>query len=117
MKKIVLLAAGLFLISFCPTATAQDNDRNTTQEVKQGVKKGANAVKKGVKKGAHEIAEQASEAKSDITRTELEGKMGPNGEDIFIENDGRYYYVNDKGHKVFITDSDLRNKPAKQNDD
>lgn len=117
MKKMILLVAGLLCFSLSPEANAQDNDRNTTQEVKQGVKKGAKSVKKGVKKGAHEVAEQASEAKSDITRTELDGKMGPNGEDIFIEKDGRYYYIDDKGHKVFITSSDLKDRPAKLEDD
>jgi hypothetical protein len=117
MKKLMLLAVSTLFFSLLPEANAQDNDRNTTQEVKQGVKKGAREAKKGVKRGAHEVAEQASEAKSDITRTELDGKMGPNGEDIFIDKDGTYYHIDTKGHRVYITGSDLRDKPAKMEDD
>jgi len=116
MNKFMLFAACVLIVTTPFTSSAQD-DRNTTQEVKQGVKKAGKSVKKGVKKGAHEVAEQASEAKSDILYTEAENKMGPNGEDIFIDKNSRYYYVNDKGHNVYVPASELRNRPAKKDDD
>ena len=117
MKKFMLIVAGSLFLALPSQLRAQEDDKNVTQEIKQGVKSGAKAVKKGVKKGAHEVAEQASEAKSDITRTEVEGKMGPNGEDIFLDKDSRYFYIDDKGHKVYVAGSALRNRPPKLEDD
>ena len=116
MRILIASMCCLFLFAAPLPVKAQD-DQSTIQKVKKGVKKDAHDVKKGVKKGAHEVAEQASEAKSDITDKEVENKMGPNGEDIFLEDDGRYYYVDEKGHRVYMNASDLRNKPPKPGKD
>lgn len=114
MKSLIVC----FLLMFAVPATSfAQKDQSTTQEVKSGVKKGYKGAKKGIKKGAHEVAEQASEAKSDITDKEVENKMGPNGQDIFLSDDGRYYYVDGKGRRVYLSASQLKDKPAKADND
>jgi hypothetical protein len=97
--------------------SAQEKERSVPGKVGHGIKEGAKGVKKGAKKGAHEVAEQTVEMKSDITDPEVDDKMGPKGEDIFRDDNNRYYYVDGKGHKVYLTASQLRNKPAERDDD
>jgi len=36
--------------------------------------------------------------------------MGPHGEDVFVDDNGRYFYVDQKGHNVYLKKSALRNK-------
>jgi hypothetical protein len=116
MKTIIAVLCSLFLFAL-PAELYAQNDPSTGQKVKTGVKKGYKGAKKGVKKGAHEVAEQSSEMKSELTDKEVEHKMGPAGQDIFISDDGRYYYKDGKGHRVYLTDAQLRDKPAKPDDD
>ena len=119
MKKVFALMVGLLLLSFSPAIVkAQDDDESTLKEITSGIKKGAKKAGKGVKRGAQEVAEQASELKSDLTDKEVENKTGPKGdEDIFLDNDGRYYYKDYKGRRVYLKASQLRDRPAKKYDD
>jgi len=116
MKTLLAILCSLFLFALPLKAGAQ-RDQGTGEKVKSGVKKGYKGAKKGVKKGAHEVAEQASELKSEVTDREAEGKMGANGEDIYISDDGRYYYKDHKGRRVYVNASDLKNRPTKKDDD
>jgi len=116
MKLFITICCSLLLLA-APAISYAQNHQSATQKVKTGVKKGYKGARKGVKKGAHEVAEQASEAKSDITDKEVESKMGPNGQDIFLSDDGRYYYVDGKGHHVYLSAGQLKNKPAKKDND
>lgn len=118
MKKIAITVISCLLLSLPYYASAQkDKDESTAQEVKSGIKKGYKGAKKGVKKGAHEVAEQASELKSDITDKEVDHKMGPDGQDIFLSDDGRYYYVDGKGHHVYLKSSELKDRKPEKDDD
>jgi hypothetical protein len=38
----------------------------------------------------------------------LESKEGPDGEPIFINAEGKYYYINRKGQKIFIDKTEMR---------
>ncbi len=114
----------LILSLYCEQATGQTTKdkvehgiKKGARETKEGIKKGAQETKKGVKKGAHEVAEQASELHSKVVDKEVGDKMGPNGEDIFYDNDGRYYYVDEKGHRVYLNASVLRQRPPKNDKD
>jgi len=111
--KTIITICGIALALIINSGAFAQNGQSTTQKVKSGVKKGYHGAEKGVKKGAHEVAEQASEAKSEITDKEVESKMGPGGQDIFLSDDGRYYYVDGKGHRAYISSTQLKDKPAK----
>lgn len=114
MKKLILFVGTMMLFALPFDLQAQTDNHSTTDHIKKGVKKGAQGVKKGVKRGANEVAQQASEAKSEVTDKEVENKMGPTGQDIFVDNNGRYYYIDDKGHRVYMNASELRDKQQKK---
>jgi hypothetical protein len=101
MKKMIslaVLALGLFAAA---PANAQDG---TIKEVGKDIKKGA-------QKAGNKTAEIASKGKSRVTDTEHKDKVGPNGENIFIDNHSRYYWVDDKGKRHYVTEAQLKDKP------
>ena len=69
-------------------------------------------VKKGAKKVGHKTAEVASKGKAHITDQKFKDKVGPNGEVIYIDKHDKYYWIDKKGHKHYITADKLTDAPA-----
>jgi hypothetical protein len=67
-------------------------------------------VKKGAKKVGNKTAEVASKSKARTTDKRYEGKVGPAGQTIYINDDGSYYWVNKKGQHQSITEAELKDK-------
>jgi hypothetical protein len=133
MKKffgLALIAVGLTL-SY--TSSAQDKEEtSTTQEIKSdtkkaihktedgakkvgkatasGAKKVGKATTKGAKKVGHKSAEVASKGKATITDETHKDKVGPNGETIYIDNHAKYYWVDKKGTRHYVTEAELKVK-------
>lgn len=64
---------------------------------------------------ADRIEEGAKDAASAITDRKLKNKVGPGGETAYVDENGKYYIINDLGEKQFITKLQLKDKP-KDND-
>lgn len=122
MKKFFGLALVTIGLGFSSAAFAQDADEtSTTQEVKSGTKKvahktatGAKKVGKATAKGAKTVgnktAEVASKGKAKVTDERHKDKVGPNGEVIYIDNHSKYYWVDKKGNRHYVTDTELKMK-------
>ncbi|HZB11726.1 MAG TPA: hypothetical protein VE467_01795 [Chryseolinea sp.] len=133
MKKIMLTLCGAAIISFATFAQTQDstsspnNNRNSveqsqdpaTQDADQtppppqggADRDGTNAIPQGQSRESGQPTEnqtdQTMERPNEIVP--VEGKEGPNGEAIFMEN-GKYYFMNEAGEKKKIKASKLRDK-------
>lgn len=108
-KYVWLLGAGLLLGSAAVQAQTTD-DKTTGQEIKGGIKKGGRAVGKSAKKTGNKTAEVASKGKSKVVNTQVKDKEGPNGENIYISKDNRYYWIDKKGRNIYIAESELRSR-------
>ena len=97
----VLIAA--FALSLSTAALAQD-------EVKKDVKKAGRTVKRGAKKAGNKTAELAVKAESKVMDEEVKGKMGPNGEKVYVKDGNKYYWVDSKGRKQYLAEAQLRNR-------
>ncbi len=82
----------------------------TSVNAQDKVEKAGQEVKKGAKKVGHKTAEVASKGKSKVTDQTYKDKVGPNGETIYIDRHNKYYWVDDKGHRHYVTESELKNK-------
>lgn len=71
-------------------------------------------VEKTAKKVGNETAEIAVKGVSKVADKTYEGKVGPQGQTIYINKHSRYYYVGKKGQKVFISKAKLRDKPVEK---
>ena len=99
MKKVFSLFLLVLMLSFSSTVVAQSK-----------VKQAGREVKKGTKKAGKKTAEVASKGKARITDQEHKDKVGPNGENIYIDNRSRYYWIDKKGRRHYIPEEALKNK-------
>lgn len=98
--KSILLAAAVCCAS---AAFAQNGVERTAHKV-------GHTTSRIATKTAHKTSELASKGAADVVDRKYEGKCAPNGEDVYIDKHSRYYWVNKKGHHVYVTKWQLRDK-------
>ena len=100
MKTIFGL--GLFvLLGLSAPAMAQ-------QKEEKGVEKAWKGTKKGVKKAANKTAQVSSKGLSEVKDKKSDTWIGPEGQTIYLTDDSRYYWVNGKGKRIYVSQSALR---------
>jgi hypothetical protein len=100
MKKIILLfSIAIFAISFSASA-----------QVKETAKKTGVAVKKGAVTAKDKTVEVASKGKSRVTDKVYKGKTAAGGQTVYIDDHSRYYWIDKKGHRHYVTGSELKDK-------
>ena len=89
----------------------EDQSIQNKSEQDQPVQDGTNAIQQGQSRESGQPTEdqidQTMERPNEIVP--VEGKEGPNGEAIFMEN-GKYYYMNEEGKKKKIKEAELKDK-------
>jgi len=89
------------------TATTAKKVGNATAGAAKDV---GNATAAGAKKVGNKSAEIAVKGAAAITDKKYDGKAGPGNENVYIDGQARYYYVNKSGKKVYITQAEMRTK-------
>ena len=102
MKKIIVLLSVVFL-GFSVSVVAQETNK---------VKQAGHEVKKGAVKVGNKTAEIASKGKSRVTDKVYKGKMAAGGQTIYINDHAQYYWIDRKGHRHYVTEAQLKNKPV-----
>ncbi|MEO6232730.1 MAG: hypothetical protein ABJB11_10695 [Ferruginibacter sp.] len=111
MKKRWIVS--IVMIGVLSAANVHAQDTTTLgQDLKQVAKKTGKAIKKGAKKAGAKTAELASKGKAAIVDKIYEGKEGPDGATIYINKDSKYYWIDKKGHRVFVTEEELTDKES-----
>ena len=109
MKKGIIYLTALTL-AVSTAAVAQDDSLTTGQKIKKGAKATGRAIGKGAKKVGNKTAEYSVKGAAKVADKTYDGKTGPNGEKIYITADSRYYWVDKKGGRHFVTESQLKDK-------
>lgn len=102
MKKIFGIGLMSLFMAIGTAASAQDKDQDGKSVKKE--------VKKGAKKVGNKTAEVASKGKAKVTDERHKDKVGPNGETIYIDNHAKFYWVDKKGRRHYVTEAELRAK-------
>jgi len=89
------------------------NDVTTDDDDERKAKEADREVKDDTEKLGDKISEGAGNVAAEVKDKPYSGKMGPDGEKIFIDKNSKYYYINHEGKKVYISKSQLRDKPDK----
>ncbi|MEP7141445.1 MAG: hypothetical protein ABI707_01185 [Ferruginibacter sp.] len=111
MKKKLIIYMAAASIGLFATISAHAQDTTTVgQDLKEAAKKTGHAVKKSAKKVGNKTAELASKSKAGVVDKIYDGKEGPNGETIYINNKSKYYWVDKQGHRHFVIESELKDK-------
>lgn len=107
MKRVFGLAI-IALLGFSIPSLAQ----STTDKVEHGVKKGASEAWKGTKKGAktvgHKTAEVTKKGVARVSDKKSDQWTGPEGQTIYIDDLGKYYWINGNGKKIYVSESALK---------
>ena len=98
MKKLI----GIALITCCLGITSATYAQDSSK-MKKGVKKAA-------KKTANKTAEVASKGKAVVTDQVHKDKVGPGGETIYIDNHSKYYWIDKKGTRHYVLETELKAK-------
>jgi len=109
MKKIFGIAL-IAVLGFSAPVVAQ----STTEKAGNGIKKGASKAWSGTKKGAKAVgnktAEVASKGKAKATDKKSDEWIGPEGQTIYVDDGNKYYWVNGKGKRIYVSEAALRAK-------
>jgi hypothetical protein len=95
MKRFISISILVLVVGISSTMA-----QSTATKVADGTKKDARAV-------GNKTAEVASKAKSGVVDKVYKDKKGPDGQTIYINKHSKYYYIDKKGHDVFIAKNKL----------
>lgn len=109
MKKILGFIS-MALFGFSVSSFAQNTADKVGHGVKTGAKKAWHATEKGAKTVGNKTAEVASKGAAIVTDKKSDDWVGPNNETIYIEDKGKFYWVDKKGHRNYVTQAQLKKK-------
>ena len=113
MKKMFGIAL-IALLGLSAPAFAQNKVERTAGDAWRGTKKGAGKAWKGTKKGAkaagNKTAELASKGAANVHDKKSDEWVGPAGQTIYVDDGNKYYWVNNKGKRIFVPEAELKAK-------
>jgi hypothetical protein len=74
------------------------------------IKSDTTKVGKETRKVGHQISNTAANTASHVVDKKYAGKCGPGGETVYINKNSHYYYIDKKGHRVYLKKSELMDK-------
>lgn len=110
MKKILSGLVIMVAIGVATPSFAQSKVDKAGQAVKKGATKAAHGVKKGAKKAGDETAEHATIAKAKVTDKKSSEWVGPDGQDIYVDDGSKFYWIDSKGKRNFVAKDQLKAK-------
>ena len=127
MKKLMIAACSAMIMGICSLAQAQvqdssSTDLNTPQPVEQSQQQNNTQSDDMKTQDAERVDETQStdqqlQQDADALKQNFEGstidKVGPNGEQLFMER-GKYFYMDENGKKVKVKKSEVKDKSEMQ---
>lgn len=110
MKKIFSLLLAATIFGFTGLQAQESDTTSLGKDIKKGAKKTGKAIGKGAKKVGNKTAEVASKGFSEVKDKTYKGKVGPDGQTIYIDKYSKYYWVDKKGVKQYVDAADLKSK-------
>lgn len=107
MKKVFGIAI-IALLGLSAPALAQSKVDKVAHGVKKGASKAWHGTKKGAKKVGNETAEVTKKGVARITDKKSDQWVGPEGQTIYINDLGKYYWINGRGKKIYVSESALK---------
>jgi hypothetical protein len=98
MKTFVQVAFFTAVISLSAISCS-----HKTRQVGQDIKNVADTV-------GNKTAEIAAKGAARVTDKVYANKVGPEGQTIYIDKNSKYFYIDSKGHRVFVKEADLKDK-------
>jgi hypothetical protein len=94
-------------------AEMKEEVREEKAEMKEEAREAREEAREEGDNAGNEVSEAAGKVKAAVVDQKFDGKVGPDGQTIYIDNKSRYYYINESGDKVFVNAVQLKNDPDK----
>jgi len=107
MKKIFGLAV-IALLGLSVPSFAQSKVDKAAHGVKKGATKAWQGTKKGAKAVGNKTAEVTKKGVARVTDKKSDQWVGPQGQTIYIDDLGKYYWINGRGKKIYVSESALK---------
>jgi acyl-CoA synthetase (AMP-forming)/AMP-acid ligase II len=104
--KIALLATAVFVAA--ESTTYAQEKKPVTKEIGEAAKDVGKATATGAKAVGKKTSEVASKGAAAVSTKRYKGHWALTGELVYIDEYGKYFYVDKKGHRVFITKAQMR---------
>src|SRR5580698_910057 len=102
--KITLFVAAIFTAA---QAKAQEEHKTVGHEIGHTAKTVGHATAHAAVAVGHKTSELAAKGAAAVTNKRYEGHWGPRGENIYINSNSHYYYVNKLGHRVYLSKAEM----------
>lgn len=108
--KNIFKTALLAIATLAATQTFAQTKKDTTlgQKIDKTADKVGTATSKTAKKVGHKTSELAAKGAAAVADKRYEGHWAVTGELVYIDENGKYFYVDKKGHRQFITKAQMR---------
>jgi hypothetical protein len=107
MKKMFGIAA-VALLGLSFPSFSQSKADNAAHGVKKGATKAWEGTKKGAKTAGNKTAEVTKKGVARATDKKSDAWVGPEGQTIYIDDLGKYYWINGNGKKIYVSESALK---------
>jgi hypothetical protein len=104
--KIGLLAAAIFVAG--NTTTYAQEKKPVGKQIEGAAKDVGQATSTAAKDVGKKTSELAAKGAAAVANKRYEGHWALTGELVYIDEYSRYFYVDKKGHRVFITKAQMR---------
>jgi hypothetical protein len=115
--KIALLSAAVFAASQSAVIAQEKKPvgkqigaaaKDVGHATATGAKAVGNATATGAKAVGKKTSEVASKGAAAVTDKRYDGHWAMTGELVYVDEHGKYFYVDKKGHRQFITKAQMR---------
>jgi hypothetical protein len=107
MKKVLGFAI-IALLGLSVPSFAQSKADKAANGVKKGANKAWHGTKKGAKTVGNKTAEVTKKGVARVTDKKSDRWTGPEGQTIYIDDLGKYYWINGHGKKIYVSESALK---------
>ena len=95
-------------------AEIERESEQAEEEIEQDAERTESDLENAADETGNAISETAGKAAAEIDDRRHDTKVGPDGQTIYISDDDRCYYVNESGKRLYVAESQLKNKPEKE---
>src|SRR5581483_4891736 len=74
------------------------------------IKSDTTKVGKATRAVGHQVSNTAANVDSRVVDRKYHEKRGPHGETVYITRHDHYYYINKRGHRVYITKVQMKDE-------
>jgi len=89
---------------------AEEKAEEASDEMEREAEETETDIEKAAEETGDAISETAGKAAAEIDDRRHDTKVGPDGQTIYISDDSRYYYVNEEGKRVYVSEWQLKDK-------